>query len=115
MSVQQSAQDPVTGRFRPGNNANPAGRMTKAERQARIQATARRLAREFGGLSKLSAIDRVRIEQVAVLLERKPRSHEDRTRAVNAINRLLASVERRAGRREAPSDEFGRILDGGRP
>jgi hypothetical protein len=72
----------------------------------------RRLAREFGGLSKLSAIDRVRLEQVAVLLERKPHSHEDRTRAVNAINRLLAGVERHAGRREHSADFAGLLPDG---
>jgi hypothetical protein len=44
-------------------------------------AKARELAAEFGGIDRLSVVDRVLIEQAAALLVRKPHSAEDAVRA----------------------------------
>jgi hypothetical protein len=84
-------------RFTSGQSGNPAGRPSRAERQARIDARARELAEEFGGIDRLSVVDRVLIEQAAALLVRKPHSAEDAVRCANAVGRLLSAVERRRG------------------
>jgi hypothetical protein len=81
----------------PGRRANPRGRPSRAEKQGRIDAKARELAEEFGGLDRLSVVDRTLIEQAAALLVRKPHSAEDAVRCANAVGRLLGAVERRRG------------------
>jgi hypothetical protein len=60
-----------------GRSGNPAGRETRAQRQARIDALAAELAQEFGGLAALTACDRVLIGQAAQLLLRRPKGHSD--------------------------------------
>jgi uncharacterized protein DUF5681 len=98
--MQQSPNqlpDQTPWRFKPGQSGNPAGRPSRAEREARVAAKARELATEFGGIDRLSVVDRVLIEQAAALLVRKPHSAEDAVRCANAVGRLLSAVERRRG------------------
>lgn len=87
----------------PGN----PGRPSAAELRARIEAEARRLAQEFGGLDELSIIDRTFVMQAAGLLIRRPRRREDQVRRVNAVGRLLNRV-RRSAREATPS--FSEVL-----
>ncbi len=98
MQVSNQVQDQVSGKFLPGKSANPAGRPSRAEKQARIDAKARELAAELGGWEKLTIVDRVRLEQCAALLVRRPTSAEDAVRCANAVDRLLGAVERRRGK-----------------
>ena len=102
--VSQQVQDLVSGKFLPGRSANPSGRPSRAERQARIDAKARELAEAFGGWDRLTVLDRVRIEQAAVLLAGRPKGHEDRVRYANTLDRLLGAVERRRGARRHSED-----------
>ncbi len=100
MQVAEQAQDLKTGRFKSGRSGNPAGRPSRAERQARVDAKARELAEPFGGWEKLLILDHVRLEQAATLIVRRPHSAEDAVRCANAVDRLLGGVERRRSRRE---------------
>jgi len=97
--AQQAAQDPASGRFLPRNRANPAGRPSRAEKEARIEARARDLCRgEFGvEFEALSEFERIRLLQAAAILVRRPHSAEDAVRCANAVGRLLGAVERRRG------------------
>ena len=99
----------IPGRSGPGQSGNPAGRPSRAKRQACIDARARELATEFGGWDKLSTVDRVYVEQAAALLLRKPHSAEDAVRW-----RLLAAVERRKGPGKQ-SSELEQLWRSGRP
>jgi hypothetical protein len=94
----------------PGRSANPSGRPSRAERQARIDAKARELAAEFGGIDRLSVVDRTLIEQAAALLVRKPHSAEDAVRCANAVGRLLGAVQRRRGARGRRGPTFSEAL-----
>jgi hypothetical protein len=91
-------------RGRNGGCAYPGnpGRPSAAEKRARIEAEAASLAAEYGGMSKVSAIDRTLILQAAALLTRRPRNGEDAVRASNAVARLLSIVARRHGGRRRP-------------
>jgi hypothetical protein len=82
----------------PGN----PGRPTAAMKRAAIEAEAEVLAAEYGGMSKLAAVDRTLILQAAQLLTRRPRNGEDAVRASNAVARLLSIVARRHGGRRRP-------------
>jgi hypothetical protein len=53
-----------------------------------------KLARPFGGISKLGALERVRLEKAVELLMRRPPNAEHAVRLTNAIDRLIGSVER---------------------
>jgi hypothetical protein len=102
--VQQSVQD-ARGRFMAGNNANPTGRPTKAQRHAQQVAKVAELASRFGGVENLDPIERERIRLAAQLLLRRPATHEDQVRCINSADRLIARVERsqRARRHQRPS------------
>jgi hypothetical protein len=78
--------------FKPGQSGNPLG--PTAVREAKLRAALIKLARPFGGLGKLGALDRVRLEQAAQLLIRRPTNAEHSVRISNAIDRLIGSVER---------------------
>jgi hypothetical protein len=101
--MDQVAQQQHPG-FQPGQSGNPAGRESRAARAVRIEAKARELAQEFGGYDALSPVDRVLVTQAATLLLRRPKSAEDVVRVANSIQRLLASVALRYGRRSATPD-----------
>jgi hypothetical protein len=92
---QRTEQYRVYGRpFAPGQSGNRAGRESKAARQARLTAKMAELAEPFGGLGALDVLGRTRLEQAArLLLDTRHRSAEDEIRYVNAVERLLASVE----------------------
>jgi hypothetical protein len=112
MQAQQQVRDQEPGqkarhgtRFQPGQSGNPSGRMSRVERERLVRAKSKEIAAEFpGGWDRLGVVDRVRLEQAAILLVAvgKPRTQEEAVRRAHAIERLLGAVERRAGRREAP-------------
>jgi hypothetical protein len=86
-----------------------------AERQARAHAKAAQLAEAFGGLERMTALDREFLDRAADLLllrAQRTRNAEDVIRFTNTARGLIAAVERRAGRRETPNDEFVRLLGG---
>src|SRR5690242_10920641 len=103
----ESAQDPATGRFRPHNKANPAGRPSRAARMAQRDQLVEEWAADFGGLAALRKVEVDLLREAAELMVGpKPRSAEDRVRRVNALSRLLAQVgvcDRRGRPREARS------------
>jgi hypothetical protein len=84
---------PVASDVLPGARSR-RGRPSKAERDAKARALLLRLAKPFGGLMKLGALERVRLEQAVALLMRRPPSAEEHVRLVNAADRLIGSVER---------------------
>jgi hypothetical protein len=95
--VEQQATSRNPGWFRPGQSGNPsgmAGRSTKAQRAEKARALLLKLAKPFGGLMKLSDLERIRLEQAAALLMRKPPNAGEHVRLVNAADRLIGSVER---------------------
>ncbi len=116
--MQIAKQEPEQGKrgnpnWVPGVSANPAGRMSNAARQERIEAKARELAVEFGGIEKLSPVERALLDQAAVLLLRKPRSAEDVVRVANSVQRLLGALGKRKGRREPEHVPLRERLGGG--
>jgi hypothetical protein len=90
--------------WRPGVSANPRGRESKAQREAKIRAKAEQLAEGLGAkLDRMSGLDQEFLLKAADLLTRRARTGEDAVRLVNTARGLVAAVERRAGRREASS------------
>jgi hypothetical protein len=74
-----------------------------AARKARVEAMARELAEGLGGdLDRMSGLNREYLLKAADLLTRKARTAEDAVRMLNTARGLIASVERRIGRVEAP-------------
>jgi hypothetical protein len=98
-SPEQAPQQRPHG-FRRGQSGNPAGRLSNAAKQARVEAKARELATEFGGYDALSPVDRVLITQAAALVMRRPRSAEDIVRVANTVQRLLGGLGKRKRKRE---------------
>ena len=96
---------PNTGRrFGRPINGN-AGRLAAlAERERRIKQRMRSLAREFGGLSAMSAVDLALLREAASLIVKRQPAGEDPVRRANTIRSLLRAVERRRGRVEAPGE-----------
>jgi hypothetical protein len=86
---------------------NP-GRPSAATKRGWVEAKTRELADAYGGLAKLSPVDRTLLESAAALLVRRPRNGEDSVRLANSISRLLNSVARRHGvrRRSRPSSNW---------
>jgi hypothetical protein len=94
MADQNTARGPGNPNWRPGVSGNPRGRLSKAERDAKVRRTMIRLARPLGGIQKLTALELERLKLAAELLQRQPRNAEDRVRVANCIDRMLGSVER---------------------
>jgi hypothetical protein len=112
-SALRSSDGRSVGRpFPPGRSGNPRGSLTVAERKAMIEARARELAEPFGGWQRMTALDRTYLIEASELLARRPHSHEHRVRCMNAVTRLIGSVERRRGRPGASSGEQPRVLAG---
>jgi hypothetical protein len=89
-----TSRRPGNPAFVPGNQVNPAGRPTKAERAAQVRKLMIKLARPLGGLRSLNSLDLERLRLAAELAQRQPKNAEDRVRVANAIDRMLGSVER---------------------
>jgi hypothetical protein len=84
-SVQQTEQRRSRGRpFVKGVSGNPNGSRLIIERRGRMEAE---IAADLGG--NLSAVDRVLLSRGVELLTRKPRSHTDAVRLVNAATRII--------------------------
>jgi len=86
----------------PGNR----GRPTAAERRARIEAIAKELAAEYGGLANLTAVERLLVMQAAELSLRKPRNAEDHVRIINSTQRALARLAKRQKPNRRPLKRF---------
>src|SRR5438128_6524854 len=78
--------------WRPGISGNPRGAESRAARQARIVARVAEWAAEWGGVEKLSAIERDLLRRAAELELIRPRRHEDAVRVANTISKLLAQT-----------------------
>ena len=121
MSAQQSAQDPVSGKFRPRNNANPAGRPSRAARMAQRDRLVEEWAADFGGVTALRKVEVDLLREAAELMVGpKPRTAEDRVRRVNAISKILAQVglcDRRGKPRSQPAqpNAFAGLVLSGEP
>jgi hypothetical protein len=75
----------------PGN----PGRPTAAQRRARVEGIADKLAAEYGGLRALTAVERLLMLQAAELSLRRPLNCEDAVRIANATQRALAKLSNR--------------------
>jgi hypothetical protein len=91
----------ITGRFRPGQSGNPAGRLSRAEQRARIAALVEGWIAELGG--KVGSYERDLLTRAAELSLLHPRRNEDAIRTANTIARLLGQAGFRGRRREEES------------
>jgi hypothetical protein len=118
-----AATDPVTRRFLPGNNANPAGR---ASTKIRIRAEAERLVHEFAALYGRvpNHAESVQIGTCAMLIIKMATGRSRRGVAVTAedavkLSNSLARALRRVGlgsmptRTIAPRPSALAVLNGG--
>jgi hypothetical protein len=71
------------GRWRPGQSGNWRGSRLHVVRKQELQAS---IELELG---ELSAVDRIMVQRAAELLSRRPRSHEQAVRLVNAASRII--------------------------
>jgi hypothetical protein len=86
-----------SNRYRPGQSGNLAGRPSRAHQRARIAAKAAEFAEPFGGLARVNAVERTLLEKAAELALTKPRTHSERVRTGNLLNRILRDVFKRCG------------------
>jgi hypothetical protein len=116
MQGSEQAAPRNTGRFQPGQSGNPGGKVSNAERRRRAEAKARELAIEYGGYDALSPVDRVLVDQAAMLLMRRPRSAEDIVRVSNSIQRLLSRLSKRqVERKREPAPDLRSYLNSLQP
>jgi hypothetical protein len=94
----------------PGISGNGRGRLSVAEWRALVEAKVAELAAEYGGVERLSAIERVMVEQAAVLLLRRPRRGEDPVRKANVVARLLGHLKHKRQRAPASGPTFAETL-----
>src|SRR5262249_60971909 len=95
--MQSVEQERFRHRFQPGQSGNPRGRISRAEQQACREATVRELAAELG-LDAPSASERILLDQVADLVQRRARTAEDAVRIANSVDRILRMLRRKAKR-----------------
>jgi hypothetical protein len=76
----------------PGVSQNPAGKESKAARQARRDAIIASWAEPYGGMGTLRPAELELLRQGAELAMRKPRRSEDAVRNANSLSRILAQV-----------------------
>jgi hypothetical protein len=95
----QEAEQPKPRRGNPnwaaGTSQNPAGKESKAARQARREAIIREWAEPFvGGMAMLQPAELALLHQAAELVLRNPRMRtaEDAVRCANTVSRILAQV-----------------------
>src|SRR5262249_751462 len=81
--------------FPKGVSGNPRGSRVIIERRAAIEAD---LVGDMGG--DISAADRVLLSRGVELLTRKPRSHTDAVRLVNAGTRIIDKLHSKYAKRE---------------
>jgi hypothetical protein len=87
---KMQVHDAVTGRFLPGRSGNPAGRMSRTEKRARVTAQVEAWVAELGG--RVGTAERIMLQRAAELSMLHPRRNEDATRTANTIAKLLAQA-----------------------
>jgi hypothetical protein len=88
---QQPGQRRIYGRpFPPGVSGNPAGKMTAAERRARLDGMVEDWVAELGG--RVGTAERMLLRRAAELSLVRPHRNEDHVRTVNTISKLLAQA-----------------------
>jgi hypothetical protein len=88
---QQQPQRRVYGRpFPPGVSGNPAGKMTAAERRARLDRMVEDWVAELGG--RVGSAERMLLRRAAELSLVRPHRNEDHVRTANTISKLLAQA-----------------------
>jgi hypothetical protein len=98
--------------WRRGMSANPAGRETKAARQARLDAVVTGWAEPFGGVAALKRVELDLLYRAAALQLRRPNTAEDEVRITRAISMILKQVGLvdRRGKRRAEQQKPGAAL-----
>jgi hypothetical protein len=97
ISTAVSADQDRLGRFVVGNRAS-SGRLSRAELARRVEATLLELAAEFGGLSSLTASEKLLLRKAAELtVYSPPRNPVDRVRCVNATIRAVNLIRKARG------------------
>jgi hypothetical protein len=101
-TVQQSEQrERQRSRGRPfvkGRSGNPAGSRGRLSKRAMMQAE---ITTELGG--HLSAADQIMLEPAVELLSRRPQSHNEAVRLVNAGSRILGQLRAKYALKDAPA------------
>src|SRR5262249_9224128 len=107
-SAGQTA-DQKPWQWKPGQSGNPAGKMSAAERRARLDAMVNDWGAELGG--KVGTAERMLLRRAAELSLVRPHRNEDHVRTVNAVSRLLAQAGFRKDRkRPKPDTGFGEVF-----
>src|SRR5262245_12034025 len=88
-SEQIERRKPGNPAFVKGVSGNPIGRVSKAERAARVEAICAEWCRPFGGLAVLRPAEQALLQKAAELSLHHPRRHEDVIRYTNTIARIL--------------------------
>jgi hypothetical protein len=97
-----------------GVSGNPAGRESRATREARIADKLEEWAAPFGGIAVFNAAEIDLLRQAAELSLRRWRTADDQLRIARTISKLLAQVGIVAGaakRKIEPADPFAPLLD----
>jgi hypothetical protein len=111
MQSTPQATDPFPWRFKPGQSGNRFGSLSRTKQRALIAARVAEYADEWGGVSKLTAVELALLRRAAELdIGPRGKTTEERTRIANSVARLLRQVDRRR-KREQPSELAGLLDD----
>jgi hypothetical protein len=92
--------------FQPGHSGNPHGARLMIERRAKMLAD---LERECG--CAIVGTDRVLAERAVELLTRRPHSHDEAVRLINAGSRIIDKLRVKYAKREPERRPLAAYLD----
>jgi hypothetical protein len=101
MTDTQTTRNRHPGRWPKGVSGNPAGEMSRAAKEARLDAIVAEWTRPYGGASNLPPCNVVLLKHAADLSLRRPRRADDQVRLANTVSRLVAQ----AGLASCPSEQ----------
>jgi hypothetical protein len=91
--------------FRPGKSGNPLGGRLMIEKRAAMQAE---ITAELGG--QLSATDEMMLQRAVELLTRRPQSHNEAVRLINAGSRIIGQLRAKYAKREPSGSSLAEYL-----